>query len=692
MKNPCCPNGLNEENNEAYRQYRYYVISVLPTLKILDAHPISDRERIYVKNHKDSIKVPNSTKPVIFSPLTSDTLGIIFKMHGNLMLLDEDTDYIEWDPYHFKIGDGLLLYFINSRSIKPEGVIPLIGYCVDIVDDRNLLKKVPPEYEIIRLSKDNCKTYYLVLESKDQLERWIPYIIEETQNELTSQLDWNDLQKRMDEYRKKTSEIKQQSSLVRLKRTLDESYSIDPKEIKFIKVLGNGSFGTVYKASIRKKLVAVKVFHNQNMTEEFLNDFCNEVEIISKIHHPQIIRFIGACLDPLMIVTELMEGDLKHLLKDKTNDFPLLTRLKIARDAALGMTWLHGSNPMIIHRDIKPENFLYDSQRNIVVSDFGFADTLRKGSSTWNESGFKGSMFYTSPELLKNSEFSEKVDVYSFGIVLWELYTREEPYSNIKEMNFNELHRTFINKVAIEGIRPKIPEDCPTKLRDLIQSCWMGLSDKRPSFEEIVDSLEEIIFEESIKDEKGITFWKTMFPGKDKVNWNQFYRSFSMYIEGPLTQNDYEILKKLIIPYYEFEDQMKKGLNSVWRESLGNFLCLFGPIHDKFNILDEIKKIIKYPWFFGYMTMKESISRLYGRENGTFLVRLSNEHQRYFIISYTSKSKVKHLFIERKIEYKDGIPYSIFSICGSESKYLLLRKLIENHKELETPCPGSPFL
>jgi serine/threonine protein kinase len=176
--------------------------------------------------------------------------------------------------------------------------------------------------------------------------------------------------------------------------------------------------------------------------------------------------FMGASFNPLMIVTDLMQGDLEHLLLDRSVHLSLLTRLEMAKDAALGLNWLHCSTPMIIHRDVvrcfclffptnagsfaltivvvycqkKTSNFLYDENLRIVVSDFGFAEYLRPGASTWDESGsFKGTLYYVAPEMLKNSEFNEKSDVYSFGIVLWMIYTRQEVYQEL-EAEYHDLN------------------------------------------------------------------------------------------------------------------------------------------------------------------------------------------------------------------------------------------------------------
>lgn len=688
LKNPCCPNVFNEENRERYLQYRYYVIKSLPNLQALDTSPVSDQERNYVKKNKDIIKPPASHNPTVMSPLTKDKIGFNVTISGNLMLLDEYTDYAEWNPLLFQLGEGRLLYFKNSRYLRPEGVINIIGYSIDIVDDEEMLKKVAPEFEMIKLHKEDSKTYYIVFKDKDTLEQWMPLLMKETQAQYVD-LDWDEIQRKQEEYKKRTFELKRRTSHVRLRRTLDRSYSLDANEIKLIKILGNGSFGTVYQGTVRKKPVAVKVFHNQNATEEILEDFCNEVEIISKIHHPQIIRFLGASLDPLMIVTELMCDNLENFLRDKSNDIPFLTRLRMGRDAALGMAWLHGSNPMIIHRDIKTGNFLIDEHNNVVVADFGFADTLKKGSSTWDDNGYKGTIFYTAPELLKNAEFNEKVDVYSFGVVLWEIFTREEPYPELHSIPLKELRGIVTKKVAFEGLRPDIPEDCPEKYRKLMLDCWKD-ANERPSFEEIVDRLNEIIGEESIPDSSARKRWNEWFPGKDRVTWKQFYEAFTSVIKINNKQDE-EIVRSLLIPNEDVLLPTTKGIPYVWSESVGIFLHLFGPLNENFDLIYELKNIVKEPWFFGYMNMKEAKSRLHGQSKGTFVVRLSLENSRCFIISYVAKTSIENIYVSRIVTDNGIKPVPKYCLKNDEKQYRSLRQVISQSPFLINPCPGSPY-
>jgi serine/threonine protein kinase len=158
---------------------------------------------------------------------------------------------------------------------------------------------------------------------------------------------------------------------------------IPPEEIIFDPIkdyLGGGAYGKVYRGFCRGKNVAVKIPSKQNMTESELQSFRHEVEIMRHIFHPNVVLFLGACTQPnkIMIVTELMKTDLERLIhhNPEVSKITLYQRLKMAKDAALGMNWLHGIC-RIIHRDLKCANLLVDNNMTVKVTDFGFAENLK---------------------------------------------------------------------------------------------------------------------------------------------------------------------------------------------------------------------------------------------------------------------------------------------------------------------------
>eukprot|EP01114_Cavostelium_apophysatum_P012082 TRINITY_DN2680_c0_g1_i2.p1 TRINITY_DN2680_c0_g1~~TRINITY_DN2680_c0_g1_i2.p1 ORF type:complete len:334 (-),score=76.92 TRINITY_DN2680_c0_g1_i2:726-1727(-) len=286
---------------------------------------------------------------------------------------------------------------------------------------------------------------------------------------------------------------------------------IDPTEVEKAGVLGDGSFGTVYAGKCRQKDVAVKVLLKQDFDEKTLQAFRHEVDLMSKIFHPNINLFMGACTTPgkMMIVTELMRGDLESILLEEQANLSLLTRMKLAKDAALGILWLHSSNPQIIHRDLKASNLLVDDNLTCKICDFGLSQLKPRGKNLIDGSeGAKGTPLWMAPEVMMGESFNEKADVYSFGLILWFLLVKKEPYEEYEDLD------VFSRAVCLQHVRPKIPDNCDPGLRDLITRCWHPNPAVRPSFSEIVTKLDYIIVDLAIEDTLGRKFWKEFFLAK----------------------------------------------------------------------------------------------------------------------------------------------------------------------------------
>lgn len=560
---------MNDDNKEKYQSHRYFVLSRLPKLENLDNTLVSSEERAHVASKKITDFQPVSgagSASIVLSSLNKDVAGFQVSKEGEFTVLGDlnvapegeaDEDYFEWDPIYAKAGEGKLLLFNDTKSPRPEAVIALSGYEVQVVEESGILSKVAPGLELVELSHNSKPKVYLAFKDKQSLTEWLPILVAETV-ENSSGKDWDELERQRERMVLMQESLTERSTQIRLKRAMDQSYKIDASEVNLIRVLGHGGFGTVYHSVVRGKSVACKVFHNQNLSVEALDDFCNEMEILSKIHHPHVINFIGACREPLMIITELMTGgDLEKLLLDVTGyPLSLLTRLSMAKDAALGMAWLHGSDPMIIHRDVKTANFLVDENLRVVVADFGLSDKLRRGSSTWDDDGYKGTIYYTAPEILKNAVFNEKSDVYSFGIVLWQILTRQELYPEFKRVLSNDLERAVLDSIVFRGHRPPLPDDaippetpkipgqvpseqpqnltyCPMSFRRLIEDCWSADPASRPSFDQIVARIDQSIYELAIPNNRARELWNEWFPGAQQIRWKSFWEHFVLVCTLP---------------------------------------------------------------------------------------------------------------------------------------------------------------
>ncbi|XP_027902144.1 probable receptor-like protein kinase At1g80640 isoform X1 [Vigna unguiculata] len=199
-------------------------------------------------------------------------------------------------------------------------------------------------------------------------------------------------------------------------------------------ILGEGGFGCVYKARLDHNLdVAVKKLHCETQNAE--REFENEVKLLSKIQHPNIISLLGCSIDgdTRFIVYELMRnGSLEAHLHGPTHGSALTwhMRMKIALDTARGLEYLHEHcYPAVIHRDMKSSNILLDANFNAKLSDFGLAIT--DGSQSKKNIKLSGTLGYVAPEYLLDGKLSDKSDVYAFGVVLLELLLGRKPVEKL---------------------------------------------------------------------------------------------------------------------------------------------------------------------------------------------------------------------------------------------------------------------
>ncbi|XP_014501300.1 uncharacterized protein LOC106762102 [Vigna radiata var. radiata] len=265
-------------------------------------------------------------------------------------------------------------------------------------------------------------------------------------------------------------------------------------DLEELKELGSGTFGTVYHGKWRGTDVAIKrikkiCFTGRSSEQERLTvEFWREADILSKLHHPNVVAFYGVVEDgpggTMATVTEYMvDGSLRHVLLRKDRYLDFRKRLIIAMDAAFGMEYLHSKN--IVHFDLKCDNLLVnlkDPMRPICkVGDFGLSKIKR---NTLVSGGVRGTLPWMAPELLNGSsnKVSEKVDVFSFGIVLWEILTGEEPYANMH-------YGAIIGGIVNNTLRPTIPNHCDSEWRTLMEQCWAPNPAARPSFTEIARRL-----------------------------------------------------------------------------------------------------------------------------------------------------------------------------------------------------------
>ncbi|KAK5581524.1 hypothetical protein RB653_001559 [Dictyostelium firmibasis] len=279
--------------------------------------------------------------------------------------------------------------------------------------------------------------------------------------------------------------------LVRLKSTL-KRHEISFKELTVEKEIGQGFFGKVYKARWRGKSVALKritLIKFRDLSENEIFD--KEVSIMSKLCHPTCVMFIGACsLDGpsnRSIIMEYMEGgSLRRLLDEKSNyQLSPSLQLSIARDIAEGMNYLHTNfkEGPIVHRDLTSSNILLNGSYTVAkINDFGLSKEMKPGPSEMTAA--MGSLAWMAPECFKAENYTEKVDVYSFAIILWELLTCRDPYNGMEPLRMAFLASVEDYRLPLAGF--------PAYWAELISRCWNPIPSLRPSFQEILQILNQI--------------------------------------------------------------------------------------------------------------------------------------------------------------------------------------------------------
>ncbi|XP_059629947.1 wall-associated receptor kinase 2-like [Cornus florida] len=270
-------------------------------------------------------------------------------------------------------------------------------------------------------------------------------------------------------------------------------------------IIGRGGFGTVYRAVLpQNKIVAIK--KSTKVDQSQIEQFVNEVVVLSQINHRNVVKLLGCCLEdevPLLVYEFITNGTLYHHLHEvpQGSSIPWEIRLRIAKETASALSYLHSAaSTPIIHRDVKSTNILLDDNFTTKVSDFG-ASRLVPLDKTQLTTMVQGTFGYLDPEYFHTGHLSEKSDVYSFGVVLVELLTGKMPLSFDRPENDRNLATFFIssmkenrlsfildNRIVNEGNVDQVRE-----VANLAQNCLRLKGEERPTMTEVAMELEGLM-------------------------------------------------------------------------------------------------------------------------------------------------------------------------------------------------------
>ncbi|KAE8658067.1 Serine/threonine-protein kinase CTR1 [Hibiscus syriacus] len=250
--------------------------------------------------------------------------------------------------------------------------------------------------------------------------------------------------------------------------------------------IGIGSYGEVYRADWNGTEVAVKKFLDQDFSGDALVQFKCEVEIMLRLRHPNVVLFMGAVTRSpnFSILTEFLpRGSLYKLLHRSNPQLDEKRRMRMALDVAKGMNYLHTSNPTVVHRDLKTPNLLVDKNWVVKVCDFGLS--RMKHHTFLSSKSTAGTPEWMAPEILRNEPANEKCDVYSFGVILWELATLCIPWKGLNPMQ-------VVGAVGFQNRRLEIPKDIDPVVAQIIRDCWQTEPHLRPSFTQLMCRLRRL--------------------------------------------------------------------------------------------------------------------------------------------------------------------------------------------------------
>ncbi|KAH8271357.1 hypothetical protein KR018_007646 [Drosophila ironensis] len=289
-----------------------------------------------------------------------------------------------------------------------------------------------------------------------------------------------------------------------------ERWELSNDDVVLLERIGRGNFGDVYKAKLKstKLDVAVKTCR-MTLPDEQKRKFLQEGRILKQYDHPNIVKLIGICVQkqPIMIVMELVLGKTKTsqvcmkffsnyycvlwfsggslltYLRKHSNGLSTRQQMGMCRDAAAGMRYLESKN--CIHRDLAARNCLVDLEHSVKISDFGMS---REEEEYIVSDGMKQiPVKWTAPEALNFGKYTSLCDVWSYGILMWEIFSKgDTPYSGMSNSRARE-------RIDTEGYRMPTPENTPPEMYRLMLKCWAADAESRPHFDEIYNVVDALI-------------------------------------------------------------------------------------------------------------------------------------------------------------------------------------------------------
>ena len=292
-----------------------------------------------------------------------------------------------------------------------------------------------------------------------------------------------------------------------LRRRLSERlrelpWLISHDDLTVHEMVGEGGFGQVHRGEYQGAEVAIKSLRSDTTGgsegRRTLKILFNEAAVMAELRHPHVAEFVGLVMERphyALVMAFYQSGSLCALLHDDEQELPWWRRLQLAAQVASGMAYLHARSPSCVHGDLKPQNVLLDNGGAARIADFGLAvirDRSTSASRTviGGDAGGAMSVAYASPERLQNPDRkpTEAVDVYAFGMLLYELAERKAPWAGVPVM--------MVAVAVGQGSRPELeaamPEAVAANYQRLMRDCWAQGATSRPGFAEVARRAREL--------------------------------------------------------------------------------------------------------------------------------------------------------------------------------------------------------
>ena len=206
---------------------------------------------------------------------------------------------------------------------------------------------------------------------------------------------------------------------------------IDFEDVTVGRFIAGGGAGVIHEGEYKGERVALKALFDHRISEELKREFMNELLVMSRLDHSNIVQFKGACVTPpnLCFVMEMCDSSLDHMLHVERSVISDYDKIQMAIDIAQAMEYLHSLKPAVIHRDLKALNVLKSQDGVLKLCDFGLVA---------NKISAAGTPGYMAPELFQNKPFNKSVDVYAFGVLFWEILMEERPWARVNMTDLKE--------------------------------------------------------------------------------------------------------------------------------------------------------------------------------------------------------------------------------------------------------------